>query len=385
MELFWFIPTHGDGRYLGTKEGARAVSYHYCKQVAQAADELGYAGVLLPTGKSCEDAWIVASSLISSTDRLKFLVAARPGLMMPTTAARMAATLDRFSKGRLLINVVAGGDPIELEGEGLFLDHDERYALADEFLTIWRKELEGEAVDYEGKYLKVKGGSVLYPTIQKPHPPLYFGGSSEAAMEVAADHVDVYLTWGEPPSQVQAKIHQMRELAAKKGRSIRFGIRMHVIVRPTADEAWKAANELISHLDEETIAAAQKIYARMDSIGQQRMAKLHNGDRSNLEISPNLWAGIGLVRGGAGTALVGDPDQVAARIREYEELGIETFILSGYPHLEECYRTAELLFPKLQYSQHGESSDSFVGPFGEIIANNNIPDHMVKSEVSSKS
>lgn len=386
MELFWFIPTHGDGRYLGTKEGARAVSYHYCKQVAQAADELGYAGVLLPTGKSCEDAWIVASSLISSTDRLKFLVAARPGLMMPTTAARMAATLDRFSRGRLLINVVAGGDPIELEGEGLFLDHDERYALADEFLTIWRKELEGEAVDYEGKYLKVKGGSVLYPTIQKPHPPLYFGGSSEAAMEVAADHVDVYLTWGEPPGQVQAKIHQMRELAAKKGRSIRFGIRMHVIVRPTADEAWKAANELISHLDEETIAAAQKIYARMDSVGQQRMAKLHNGDRSKLEISPNLWAGIGLVRGGAGTALVGDPDQVAARIREYEELGIETFILSGYPHLEECYRTAELLFPKLQYSQHGESGDhSFIGPFGEIIANNNIPDHMVKTEVTSKS
>jgi alkanesulfonate monooxygenase len=385
MELFWFIPTHGDGRYLGTREGARAVSYHYCKQVAQAADELGYAGVLLPTGKSCEDAWIVASSLISSTDRLKFLVAARPGLMMPTTAARMAATLDRFSKGRLLINVVAGGDPIELEGEGLFLDHDERYALADEFLTIWRKELKGEAVDYEGKYLKVKGGSVLYPTIQKPHPPLYFGGSSEAAMEVAADHVDVYLTWGEPPDQVEAKIHQMRELAAKKGRSIRFGIRMHVIVRRTADEAWKAANELIAHLDDETIASAQKIYARMDSVGQQRMASLHNGDRSNLEISPNLWAGIGLVRGGAGTALVGDPDQVAARIREYEELGIETFILSGYPHLEEAYRTAELLFPKLQYSQHGESGDrSFVGPFGEIIANTNILDRVVKTEVTSK-
>jgi alkanesulfonate monooxygenase len=205
-------------------------------------------------------------------------------------------------------------------------------------------------------------------------------------MEVAADHVDVYLTWGEPPNQVEAKIHQMRELAAKKGRSIRFGIRMHVIVRPTADEAWKAANELIAHLDEETIASAQKIYARMDSVGQQRMASLHNGDRSNLEISPNLWAGIGLVRGGAGTALVGDPDQVAARIREYEKLGIETFILSGYPHLEEAYRTAELLFPKLQYSQHGESGDrSFVGPFGEIIANTNILDRVVKTEVTSKS
>ncbi|MDM5276338.1 FMNH2-dependent alkanesulfonate monooxygenase [Paenibacillus silvae] len=385
MELFWFIPTHGDGRFLGTREGARAVTYHYCKQVAQAADELGFAGVLLPTGKSCEDAWIVASSLVSVTDKLKFLVAARPGLMLPTTAARMASTLDRFSKGRLLINVVAGGDPIELEGDGVFLDHDERYALTDEFLTIWRKELAGEEVDFDGKYLKVHGGAVLYPTIQKPYPPLYFGGSSDAAMEVAAEHVDVYLTWGEPPDQVEAKINRMRELAAKKGRSLRFGIRLHVIVRPTAEEAWQAANDLIAHLDEETIASAQKIYARMDSVGQQRMASLHNGDRSNLEISPNLWAGIGLVRGGAGTALVGDPDQVAERMREYEALGIETFIMSGYPHLEEAYRTAELLFPKLNYAQYGNKGErSFISPFGEMIANNTLPDHVVKAPAASK-
>ncbi|MUT64789.1 FMNH2-dependent alkanesulfonate monooxygenase [Paenibacillus sp. NEAU-GSW1] len=385
MELFWFIPTHGDGRFLGTREGARAVTYHYCKQIAQAADELGFAGVLLPTGKSCEDAWVVASSLIPVTEKLKFLVAARPGLMLPTTAARMAATLDRFSKGRLLINVVTGGDPVELEGDGLFLGHDERYELTDEFLTIWRKELEGEEVDYTGNYLKVKGGTVLYPTIQKPYPPLYFGGSSDAAMEVAADHVDVYLTWGEPPDQVERKINRMRELAAKRGRTLRFGIRLHVIVRPTETEAWQAADALIAHLDEETIASAQKIFARMDSVGQKRMSELHKGDRSSLEISPNLWAGIGLVRGGAGTALVGNPDQVAARIREYEELGIETFILSGYPHLEEAYRTAELLFPKLQYSRDRESGErSFISPFGEIIANNNIPAHVVKTAATVK-
>ncbi|MEI7025335.1 FMNH2-dependent alkanesulfonate monooxygenase [Paenibacillus sp. y28] len=383
MELFWFIPTHGDGRFLGTREGARAVTHPYCRQIAQAADELGYAGVLLPTGKSCEDAWIVASSLISATEKLKFLVAARPGLMLPTTAARMAATLDRFSGGRLLINVVAGGDPVELEGDGLFLEHDERYALTDEFLTIWRKELEGEEVDFTGKYLQVKGGTVLYPAIQKPHPPLYFGGSSEAAMEVAAGHVDVYLTWGEPPEQVERKVKRMRELAAQQGRTLRFGIRLHVIVRPSEAEAWQAADDLIAHLDEETIASAQQIFARMDSVGQRRMSELHKGDRRSLVISPNLWAGIGLVRGGAGTALVGDPDQVAARMREYEAIGIDTFILSGYPHLEEAYRTAELLFPKLGYArQPGGGDRAFISPFGEMIANNRIPVHRVSAATS---
>lgn len=376
MEIFWFIPTHGDGRYLGTREGARAVTYSYCKQIAQAADELGYSGVLLPTGKSCEDAWIVASTLIPVTDKLKFLVAMRPGLISPTLAARMSATLDRFSKGRLLINVVAGGDPVELAGDGLFLSHDERYELTGEFLDIWRKELEGEEVNFEGEHLRIEGGKALYPSIQKPYPPLYFGGSSEAAMAVAADHVDVYLTWGEPPAQVEEKINRMRKLAAEKGRTLRFGIRLHVIVRPTEEEAWRDAEELIAHLDEETIASAQQIFARMDSEGQKRMSTLHNGDRSKLEISPNLWAGIGLVRGGAGTALVGSPDSVAARMKEYTELGIETFILSGYPHLEEAYRTAELLFPKLPLKRTDSHNDpTFISPFGEIIAGNQIPEH----------
>jgi len=380
MEVFWFIPTHGDGRYLGTTEGARAVSFAYCKQIAQAVDELGFSGVLLPTGKSCEDAWIVASTLVPVTEKLKFLVAVRPGLVSPTLAARMTATLDRFSKGRLLINVVTGGDPVELAGDGLFLSHDDRYELTGDFLSVWRKELEGEEVDFEGNYLQVKGGKVLYPTVQKPYPPLYFGGSSEAGLEVAAEHVDVYLTWGEPPAQVEAKINRMRRLAEAKGRKLRFGIRLHIIVRPTEEEAWQAADELIAHLDEKTIASAQQIFARMDSEGQRRMSELHKGDRSKLVISPNLWAGIGLVRGGAGTALVGDPDQIAARMREYEELGIETFILSGYPHLEEAYRTAELLFPKLNLGNTGQRQDpSYISPFGEMIANNELPGAAVSS------
>lgn len=375
MEIFWFIPTHGDGRFLGTRDGARAVSYSYCRQIAQAADELGYGGVLLPTGKSCEDPWVVASTLAPVTRRLKFLVAVRPGLMSPTIAARMSATLDRFSEGRLLINVVAGGDPVEMAGEGLFLDHDERYDLTSEFLHIWRRELQGEQVDFDGEHLKVSGAKLLYPTVQKPYPPLYFGGSSEAALDVAAEHVDVYLTWGEPLHKVEEKITKMRRLAEKRGRTLRFGIRLHVIVRTTEEEAWAAADELIANLDEETILAAQKIFARMDSVGQRRMSELHAGDRSKLVIGPNLWAGIGLVRGGAGTALVGSPDNVAARMREYEAIGVETFILSGYPHLEEAYRTAELLFPKLNLARIGQAdSPAFVSPFGEMIASNIVPE-----------
>ncbi|MED4602435.1 FMNH2-dependent alkanesulfonate monooxygenase [Paenibacillus validus] len=375
MEIFWFIPTHGDGRYLGTSKGARAVDKHYMRQIAQAADKLGYGGVLLPTGKSCEDAWITAASLIPVTERLKFLVALRPGLMSPTLAARMSSTFDRLSDGRLLINIVTGGDPVELAGEGLFLDHDTRYDLTDEFLSIWRNILRGEEVSFEGDHLKVEGADVIYPTIQQPYPPLYFGGSSPAGQQVAAKHVDVYLTWGEPPAQVEAKIKHMRELASQQGRTVRFGIRLHVIVRETNEEAWAAANELIRYVDDDTIAAAQKIFARYDSEGQKRMSALHNGNRSSLEISPNLWAGIGLVRGGAGTALVGDPQTVAARMIEYADLGIETFICSGYPHLEEAYRTAELLFPLLPLTniQQRSEQQGYMSPFGEIIANTEPP------------
>jgi alkanesulfonate monooxygenase len=380
MRVFWFIPTHGDTRYLGTSDGARAATYDYFKQVAVAADTLGYDGVLLPTGRSCEDAWVVASSLIPVTQRLKFLVAIRPGLSSPALSARMAATFDRLSNGRLLINVVTGGDPAELEGDGVFADHDTRYEITDEFLTIWREQLrtahEGGTVDYQGEHLASKGGKLLYPSVQRPHPPLWFGGSSPAAHAIAASHVDTYLTWGEPPQAVEKKIAEVRAKAREQGRDLQFGIRLHVIVRETADEAWAAADRLISRLDDETIGRAQTAFSKMDSEGQRRMAALHGGKgrtRADLEIYPNLWAGVGLVRGGAGTALVGDAKQVAARMSEYAELGIGTFILSGYPHLEEAYRFAELVFPRLPGRVRERIEAPLSGPFGEVVGNSYLP------------
>ncbi|MEI1377048.1 FMNH2-dependent alkanesulfonate monooxygenase [Nostoc sp. UHCC 0926] len=384
MQLLWFIPTHGDGRYLATATGGRAVSFSYLRQIAQAVDDLGYTGALLPTGRSCEDAWIVASTLVSLTRQMRFLVAIRPGLVSPGVAARMAATFDRLSGGRLLINVVTGGDPVELAGDGLHLDHDQRYELTDEFLTVWRAIASGEQVNLQGDYLNIQDGKLLFPPVQKPYPPLWFGGSSAIAQKIAAKHVDVYLTWGEPPAQVAEKIASARRLALSEGRTLRFGIRLHVIVRETESEAWDAANQLIKYVDDEAIAKAQKAYARMDSVGQSRMTQLHHGNREALEISPNLWAGVGLVRGGAGTALVGDPQTVAARMLEYADLGIESFILSGYPHLEEAYRVAELLFPHLPLENlPAVEKQHVLSPFGEIVANEDFPKQQPQQRATS--
>ncbi|MDN3919272.1 FMNH2-dependent alkanesulfonate monooxygenase [Roseateles violae] len=384
MKILWFIPTHGDSRYLGSSKGARQADHAYFKQVAIAADSLGYEGVLLPTGRSCEDSWIVAASLIDATRDLKFLVALRPGLVQPSQSARMAATLDRLSGGRLLVNLVTGGDAEELAGDGQFLPHAERYAQSAEFIRIWRELLArshlDQSLDFEGEHLRVQGGKILYPPLSRPYPQVFFGGSSEPAHELAAEQVDTYLSWGEPPAAVAAKLVDLRARAERHGRRLSFGIRLHVVVRETEDEAWRAAAELVSELDEATVAAAQRKFAGMDSVGQRRMAELHGGRfnkanvREGLEIAPNLWAGVGLVRGGAGTALVGNPQQVADRIKEYAALGLEYFVLSGYPHLEEAHRFAELVFPLLPLALRDKlAGRQLSGPFGEVVANTYIP------------
>ena len=250
MNILWFLPISGDGHYVGTDKGNRPVTHNYLQQIATAADELGYYGVLVPTGSFCEDPWVVASSLIPATKNLKFLVALRTGVYSPTVIARKAATFDRLSGGRLLINVVAGGDKVELEGDGIFLDHDERYEDADEFLTIWKSLFSGQEVDYIGKHRKVLKGKQLLQPVQKPYPPLYFGGSSSAGHQVAAKHVDYYLTWGEPIEQAKEKIEEVRRLAEEQGRTVRFGLRAHIIVRETEKEAWEAADKLIQYVDD---------------------------------------------------------------------------------------------------------------------------------------
>ena len=348
LNFFWFIPTHGDGAYLGAEKRARRPEFGYFKQVATAVDQLGFEGALLPTGQSCEDSWIVATGLATVTERLKFLVALRPGVTSPAFAARQAVALDRLSGGRLLLNVVVGGNPRELAGDGIFLDHDARYRQGREFLDVWTRLVTGETVDFDGEYYKLQGARVDFPPAQLPRPPLYFGGSSEAGQDLAAEAVDLYLTWAEPLADVAQKLDSVRRKAAARGRRLRFGMRLHFIIRETEEEAWRAADRLIADVTDAQIEHAWKRFTKeMDSVGQRRQAALHGGSRDKLVIAPNLWAGVGLVRTGVGAALVGTPEQVAERLSEYQALGIDTIIGSGYPHLEEAYNVAELLFPLL--------------------------------------
>ncbi len=349
MDVLWYL-TGPDGRYPWRADGARALTYPYFQQLARAVDHLGFTGALLATG--AHDAWIQGASLIPYTDDFQHLIAAHPPLLSPTLLAKMITTFDQFSRGRLRVNIV-NGDAKLMAQFGVHLSHDERYAYTDEYLTVLTALLRGETVTFKGKYIHVVDAGVPLPPYQHPSPPLWFGGSSPAAHEVAAKHIDTYLSWGETPQQAQEKIREVRQLAAKYGRAdkIKFGIRLYVIVRETEQAAWAAAQDLYDHMDEQSIAGAQNYVAGIDSIGQQRMSALHNGkkprDLRELEIAPNLWSGIGLVRHGPGTALVGSPRQVLARIQDYRDAGIDVFIVSGMPLLEEAYRFAELVLPHL--------------------------------------
>lgn len=378
LNFHWFLPTYGDSRYIvggghglpaGAANGVRSASLGYLGQVARAAEQLGFVGALTPTGAWCEDAWLTTSMLVAWTEHLRFLVAFRPGLLSPTLAAQMAATYQRHSDGRLLLNVVVGGEPHEQRAYGDFLGKDERYVRADEFLTVVRALWRGERVDHDGAHLRVEGATLG----RSPHPPppIYFGGSSPAAGPVAARHADVYLTWGEPPAAVREKLAWIKSLAADEGRQLRLGIRLHVIARDRAHEAWTQAQRLLDALDPATIQAVQHGLRRSESIGQQRMVALHGGDKNGLEIAPNLWAGVGLVRGGAGTALVGSHDEIADRIEEYHALGIDEFILSGHPHLEEAYWFGEGVLPLLARRglwRHPRGEDQEAGEVGVPFA-----------------
>lgn len=363
LNIFWFLPCGGgDGRYLGESEITRKSTNEYLRQIATTAEYLGYDGLLIPTASGNLDPIITAATLANVTSKIKLLVAVRhTATGGPVVFARQAATLDDALKGRLLLNIVPAGRPDERARDGNFQTHDETYQSADEFYEVWKRVLEGETVDFDGKFYKIKDGRAIFPSVQKPYPPLYFGGSSPAAHEFAAKHADTYLSWGEPVELLKEKFDDIREKANELGRKVKFGVRFQVIVRETEEEAWEAANKLISHLDEDIIKKAQESQKNSGSIGQARINALHNGDINNLVIAPNLWAGVALVRSGGGIALVGNPEQVAQRIKEFIEIGVETFIFSGYPQLEESIYFAELVFPLLKKESIFVKDDVVVG------------------------
>ncbi|MDX3233192.1 LLM class flavin-dependent oxidoreductase [Streptomyces sp. ME19-01-6] len=353
LKFHWFLPTNGgDGRNivggghgLAAEAAGRPASVPYLGQIARSAEQLGFEAALTPTGAWCEDAWVATAMISALSDRLKFLVALRPDSVGPYLAAQMASTFVNLSGGRLLLNIVTGGEDHEQRMYGDFLTKAERYARCDELLTITKALWAGETVDFQGRYLSVQGSRLN--NLPDTQPEIYFGGSSPEGIEVAARHANVYLTWGEPPAAVAEKLDRVRAAASKHGRTLRYGIRLHTIARDTSEAAWAEAGRLLDQIDQADIDRIQAGLRRSAGEGQRRMLDLNGGSKDNLEIHPNLWAGIGLVRGGAGTALVGSFTEIADLIEEYRSVGISQFVLSGYPHLEEAYWFGEGVLPEL--------------------------------------
>ena len=302
LTFHWFLPTSGDSRGIvggghGSviRSGSRTLDLRYLKQLALAAETNDFESVLTPTGAWCEDAWLTDAALIDSTERLKFLVALRPGLVSPTLSAQMAATFQRYSEGRLLINVVTGGEDREQRAFGDSLDKAQRYERCGEFLNVIGKLWRGETVTHHGKHLDVDNGVLNNPP--EAIPPIYFGGSSQPAGDVAARYADTYLTWGETPTAVAEKLNWINSLAGEHSRRPEHGIRFHVISRNTSAEAWVVAEKLLAGITPEKVQAAQAGLASSQSEGQRRMSALHgrgNGftdetTTRDLEVYPNVW------------------------------------------------------------------------------------------------
>ncbi len=344
VDFGWFLPTMGDAEVIGPP--TREPTLDYLVSVAKAAEEAGFKFALVPVGTTCQDAWLAAAMVAARTEKLKFLVAMRPGFVSPTLAAKMSNTFDQLTGGRVLINVVTGGFPAELAADGDFTEHDERYERTQEFMQVVRKAwTEERKWDHEGQHFRIEGGNVFPRPYQKPRPPWYFGGASAAAQEVGAEETDVYLLWGETLGMVRERVEEMRARAAAIGRTLRFGLRIHVVVRETEEEAWRAADELIAQIPEGFQQMMDKHKSKVDSEGEKRQIQMREGKGDDLVLGPNLWAGIGKARLGVGTALVGCGENVAKRLQEYIDLGIDTFILSGYPHLEEAQRFGRYVMP----------------------------------------
>jgi alkanesulfonate monooxygenase len=353
MEIHWYLVAQ-DGRYPWSPKGARRTDFAYLSQLAGAIDHCGYAGALIATLAGGTDPWNTATGLALKTERMKFIVAQYAGVMSPLWLAQTACTVDEISRGRLIINVITGNQPTN-DALGVLLDHDARYELADEYWGAFRRLMAGETLDMDGSFVKMKGAKLLLEPVQKPGPELMFGGSSEPALQFCAKHCDTWLSLALPPPQVAEKVARVKAMATAQGRTLRCGLRLHVIVRDTEEEAWQAAQWLYDRMDKGAIMRRVEKMQSGDGVGAKLMTDLIGvgvddlpRDARAFEVYPGLWGGIGLIRNGPGTTIVGSPDTVLRMIREYEAAGIETMIFGGYPHIEEAYRFADLVLPLVQ-------------------------------------
>ena len=354
----WFIPIDGDGAHIGTFRAEREPTFDYLRRVVEAAEASGCYSLLIPTrfanglfeeGAPLAETWTMVTALAAVTRRVRFLVAVRPGFISAGLFAQMAATLDRISGGRIDINVVPGGIHGDFERLGVTIDHDKRYEQAEEFVAalraLWARP---EPIIFEGQTVRLNG-ALVSPGPVAAGPSFYVGGASPRALEFAAKSADVYLAWIQPRDDIAALLDGARAAYAAEDRAPIFGLRTHIVTRPTEAEAWEAAEELVSRADERVIAQRRAVFAGTPMVGQQAQLREQLGERA-----PRLWNGIARVRVNLGTAIVGDPQQVAHELLAYWRLGIDEFILSGFPHVEECRRVASDVLPLLREAIEGE-------------------------------
>jgi len=354
----WFIPIDGDGAHIGTFRAERPPSFEYLRKVVETAEQVGYHSLLIPTRFSnglfeesapLAETWTTVTALAAVTSRVRFLVAVRPGFISAGLFAQMAATLDQISGGRIDLNVVPGGIQGDFERLGEQIDHDRRYDRAEEFIAalraLWAKP---EPVVFEGSTVRLLGAMVS-PGPVAEGPRFYVGGASPRALQFAAQGADVYLAWIQPLQETEELLARVRAAFDAAGRPPVFGLRTHLIVRRSEGEAWDAADELVSQADERVIAQRRDAFEGTPMVGQQAQLRRQLSERA-----PRLWNGISKVRVNLGTAIVGDPGQVANELLAYWRLGIDEFIFSGFPHDEECQRVATEVLPRLRAAVDGE-------------------------------
>jgi alkanesulfonate monooxygenase len=350
-EYAWFLPTgrYGDGHRINEKTPERPPTVEYMSEVARAAERAGFVNLLLPTGTHCLDAWMMGAAVAARTERIKFCVAFRPGLMSPVLTAQQANTFDVVTGGRLTVNVVTGSTQVDQKRYGDHLDHDARYERTDEFLDIvkalWAAE---EPVTYKGKFHDIEEATLYAQPVSKPHPTIFLGASSEAGRKVGAKHADVHMMWAVEMERVIEDVADMKRRAAELGREndLRFGLRIHIVCRETKKEARRAAESLIEGSEIGNTRVWADMRNKTESEGQRRMNEL--GSRGSLWITETMWMGVNAVRSGAGATLVGTPEMVAGALREYVDAGVSNFILSGWPHVEEAEIFGREVMPLLR-------------------------------------
>lgn len=345
VEVAWFCPLCDDDyEYLGVHEPRLKSSFSHCRDVVLGAERAGFDNILCPSGYAIGiDGLAFAGGMAPLTSRIRMLLAVRCGEMFPPQLARQLATLDRMLGGRLVVNVISSDLP------GAPLPSGPRYQRTRECMQILRTLLSGRPVALKGEFYQLELDAPAARTLSGEAPLFYFGGLSEDARRVAAEESDVFLMWPEPMPAVRTLLGDMRARAANAGRRLRFGYRVHVIVRETESLARAAARRLLSRLDDGEGEAIRRRSLDHASIGVQRQAEMRDAADDEGFVEENLWTGIGRARSGCGAAIVGDPDQVVAKLRGYADLGIEAFILSGYPHAAECELVGQHVLPRLAH------------------------------------